>query len=127
MKYSILLGLIISALSLSESQCNKDLGGGSFKGRLEVKGICMNYTIKILEGKIDTSQVQALWTDPSTNKVHENVFGLANDCSFPSDINEGDEFYFSIKSQGDQDCATCMAYYPTPEKKLYIRVSKTPL
>ncbi len=78
----------------------------------------MNYTIKILEGLIDTSIVEAKWTDEQTKKSYTNVFSLGSPCTFPATINEGDEFYFSIDSSTVQDCIVCMAYYPKPTKHL---------
>ena len=99
--------------------------GDCYKGRLEIKGICSNYTIKLLEGAIDTSKIAARWTDENTNKNYTNVFALESPCSFPADIKEGDEFYFTISDKRNQDCNVCMAYYPTPPKRLIISVSKT--
>ena len=37
-------------------------------------------------------------------------------------IEQGDDFYFMIDTAQKQDCAVCMAYYPTPPKKLSIKV-----
>src|SRR5215203_3922910 len=88
-----------------------------FKARLEVKGICMNYTIKVLEGAIDTSLINGTWTDPATGKTYHNVFGLGSICDFPSNIEEGEVFYFTLNNAA-QGCAVCEAYYPTPPKKL---------
>lgn len=96
------------------------------KGRLEIKGICMNYTIKVLEGTIDPSLIHATWTDPATNKTHHNVFGLASVCNFPAGIAEGEEFYFTLNDHPDTSCGVCKAYHPTPPKKLHIKVSKAP-
>lgn len=95
---------------------------GTYKAKLEVKALCMNYTLRLVEGNLDTSLIAANWTDESTNKSYKNVFGLGNPCSFPATIQEGDEFYFTIDTTQKQDCAVCMAYYPTPPKKLMIKV-----
>ena len=123
----ILFVSALAMLALTNFQCRKDNDlVGCFKGRLEIKGICMNYTIKVLEGNMDTSMVQAVWTDPSTSQTHTNVFGLASPCNFPSNLNEGDEFYFKIDKSPNNNCAVCMAYYPTPEKKLGIHVTDSP-
>ncbi|HEX2534140.1 MAG TPA: hypothetical protein VHK69_10415, partial [Chitinophagaceae bacterium] len=54
---------------------------GCYKARLEVKGMCSNYTIKILEGPVDTGKVAASWTDENTNKSYTNVFALDNACA----------------------------------------------
>lgn len=99
---------------------------GCYKGRLEIKALCMNYTIKVLEGNIDTSLISATWTDSSTNKTYQNVFGLGSRCDFPPDIQQGDEFYFVLNKNPERGCATCLAYYPTPPKKLDIKISRTP-
>jgi hypothetical protein len=123
---SILFGLL-AICTLAAFECKKEKTlSGCYKGRLEIKGICMNYTIKILEGNVDSSQVETTWTNPATGQSHQNVFGLASVCDFPADINQGDEFYFQIVSAAPTDCAVCMAYYPTPQKHLAIKVTKDP-
>lgn len=85
----------------------------------------MNYTIS-LQDPIDTSLVVANWTDESTGKSYKNVFALGSRCNFPSDIKEGDEFYFAIDSTTVQNCAVCLIYYPVPPKKLSIKVIPGP-
>jgi hypothetical protein len=111
---------LIFILSIAVGKCkNKD---SVYKGRLEIKGICMNYTIKLLEGALDTSRYVTEWKDESTGKSHTNVFALGSACSFPSIINEGDEFYFTIDSSYVSNCAVCMAYYPKPTKSIAIKV-----
>jgi hypothetical protein len=112
---------VIFTLTISADGCKKKKDG-VYKGKLEIKALCMNYTISVLDGKTDTSMVTASWTDESTNKTYSNVFGLASRCTFPSTIKEGDEFYFTIEAAETQNCAVCMAYYPTPPKKLFIKV-----
>ncbi|MFI5131270.1 MAG: hypothetical protein ACHQFX_14810 [Chitinophagales bacterium] len=124
MKILIPLTTII-LLSLPAKECSQKKKEGSvFKGKLEIKALCMNYTIRLTEGTLDTSQVVANWTDESTGKSYKNVFGLGNPCDFPSTIKEGDEFYFTIDTVKEKNCAVCMAYYPTPRKKLIIKVKQ---
>ena len=82
----------------------------------------MNYTVSVIEGAIDSSTVVSEWKDEHSGKSYKNVFALASKCTFPKDIQEGDEFYFRIDSSEVQDCAVCMAYYPVPPKKLMIKV-----
>jgi hypothetical protein len=111
---------VIFVLSLAAGKCkNKD---SVYKGRLEVKGICMNYTIKLLEGQLDTSRIASEWKDESTGKTHTNVFALGSACTFPATINEGDDFYFTIDSSYKSNCAVCMAYYPKPRKSIAIKI-----
>lgn len=113
----------ITLLSLPAQKCDeKKKKDAIYKGKLEIKALCMNYTLQLTEGNLDTSQVSSSWTDESTGKSYTHVFGLANPCDFPSSINQGDEFFFSINAVKERDCAVCMAYYPTPPKKLIIKV-----
>jgi hypothetical protein len=119
----ILLSLI-TTLFLSSSDCsNKKVSSSEqYKGKLEIAGICMNYTIRVLEGNVDTSLIEASWTDETTKKAYTNVFRLGNPCEFPSTIKQGDEFYFKIDSSQGKPCTVCMAYYPTPNKTVSIKV-----
>lgn len=120
-----LLALIpgILLLSATADKCNSKKDSSKvYKARLETKALCMNYTFTLIEGKLDTSMVNSTWTDESKNQTYSNAFGLANPCDFPSTINEGDEFYFTIDTARTQDCAVCMAFYPTPPRKLNIKV-----
>lgn len=121
MKKFILLS-VLATIVLSSGDCNTNKTAGRYKGRLEVKALCMNYTISVIEGDIDTSLVVHEWTDETTGKTYKNAFRLGSPCTFPQTINAGDEFYFTIDSSAVQNCAVCMAYYPTPSKKLPIKV-----
>jgi hypothetical protein len=109
-------------LFLSSGDCHKKTASTNYKGRLEIAGICLNYTIKLLEGNIDTSQIESHWTDEMTGKSYTNVFALVNPCVFPANIKQGEEFYFKIDTAVKQQCITCLAYYPKPQKKLSIVV-----
>lgn len=82
----------------------------------------MNYTVRLLEGNMDTSMIVARWVDETTQKTYTNVFALNNPCNLPAAIKEGDEFYFSIKKEIPEDCIACLAYYPVPPKRLTIQV-----
>ncbi len=109
-------------ITLTTNKCKDKNENKVFKGRLEIKAICMNYTIKLLEGSLDTTQVVSEWRDETTGKTHNNVFALGSVCSFPSTIKEGDEFYFTIDPDPVRNCAVCMAYYPKPPKSVAIKV-----
>jgi hypothetical protein len=109
-------------LAVSADKCKNKNENSAYKGKLEVKGMCMNYTIKFLEGNIDTSKLVAEWKNEMTGKMHNNVFALGSVCNFPSTINEGDEFYFTIDTTYVSNCAVCLAYYPKPAKSIAIKV-----
>ena len=126
----VLLLFVIAALFVSSGfTCNKDNTrriSGCLKGKLEIKGICMNYVISVKEGYIDPSFVEATWQDPITGNNYQNVFRLASPCSFPPSINERDEFYFYVVENSPNNCVVCLAFRPTPQKSLAISVSRKP-
>ena len=122
MKFFILLSAFATLL-LSSGDCKKKKANdGRYKGKLEIAGICMNYTIKVVTGNMDASATEAGWKDETTGKSYTNVFKLGNPCDFPATIKQGDEFYFTIDSSKSNPCIVCMAYYPTPSKTLSIKV-----
>lgn len=119
----ILLIALSGFVLLSAFTCNKNQDNGNvYRGKLVRKGICMNYTISVIGGNMDDGKVQSSWTDPQTNTTFQNAFRLESVCNFPATIQEGDEFSFVIDNNAPTDCAVCMAYYPTPQKGLKIRV-----
>ena len=116
---------LLAFFVLLNISCNKsnDTIQNCFKGKLVLKGLCMNYVIQIIEGDVDKALYESSWQNPSTKTTYQNVFGLGSICTFPSTINEGDEFYFTIpKNPIPQTCAQCMAYSPTPSKKISIEI-----
>ena len=117
-----LVAPLIFILATTTNKCKNKNESSVYKGKLEVKGMCMNYTIKLLEGNIDASKLVAEWKNEMTGKTHSNVFALGSACNFPSTINEGDEFYFSIDTTYVSNCAVCLAYYPKPAKSIAIKV-----
>lgn len=119
---TLLLILFSFLLVSAKDGCKKTSTANCLKGQLVIKGICMNYTVKLLEGKIDSPLIEAQWKDDNADRSYTNVFALGNKCNFPQNIKEGDSFYFTIDSSAVQNCNVCMAYYPTPSKKLFIRV-----
>ena len=121
MKILILITALLSVVGTKDG-CKKSKDNTAYKGRLEIKGMCMNYTIKILAGNLDTSMIESKWIDDNTNKSYTNVFALGSRCSFPASIEQGEEFLFTIDSTTVQNCSVCLAYYPTPSKRLSIKV-----
>ena len=125
MRNSLILVLIL-LLTQATTCKNGKAGSDCFKARLEIKALCMNYTISVIEGTIDTSLVETKWTDPNTGKEYFNAFRLGTPCNFPANLNQGDEFYFTIDNSVDNNCAVSKAYYPTPSKAVNIRVIEGP-
>jgi hypothetical protein len=115
--------LAVFFTTVSAEKCNEKKNDSEvYKGRLEIKAICMNYTVKLVEGNIDTAKIVSNWTDETSGKSYTNVFALKNPCNFPATIKQGDEFYFVIDTASVEPCIVCMAYYPVPEKKLPIKI-----
>jgi hypothetical protein len=121
MKIFVIAPFVLILVSTTDKCKNKN-ESSFYKGKLEVKGMCMNYTIKLLEGKIDASKLVAEWKDEMTGKTHNNVFALGSVCNFPPTIKEGDEFSFTIDTTYVSNCAVCLAYYPKPAKSIAIKV-----
>lgn len=120
----ILIALVI-VIAIAASCASKMAVGSShrYKARFDVAGICSNYTFSVIEGAIDPALVEATWTNPQTNKTYKNAFAVSNPCTFPSNLKQGASFYFEIiPEEKVQNCAVCMAYYPTPQKRLAIKV-----
>jgi hypothetical protein len=93
------------------------------KGKLMLKGICKNYVIGLVDGEIDANLIEKKWINPMTKEEYTNVFGLASICTFPENIVEGQEFYFTVLNLVEPAiCEQCKAYAPAPYKKLHISV-----
>lgn len=126
MKRSLLILLISSLFMGFSCEKNDEVPSACLKGKLVLKGICMNYVIELVEGNIDPSLFEKQWINPMTKVEYKNVFGLASICTFPENIVEGQEFYFSVLDKPDTTvCIQCKAYSPVPDKKLHISICKT--
>lgn len=116
------LGFFLTISSCSNKTVPVSNHSGKMKARFEVSAICSNYTFSLIEGSNDSSLVEASWTDPQTKKTYSNAFGVKNPCDLPEGLKAGDEFYFELDNDRPNRCMVCMAYYPTPAKKLTIKV-----
>jgi len=131
MKVVLSLLLLISVAGTCHKTAGKSNAGNlanptnCFKARLEIKGICMNYVIKVLEGDTSLLKLEKSWTDETDGKVYTNVFALGSVCTFP-ELNEGAEFYFTLAENEAGGCNVCMAYRPVPSVKNNIVVRQTP-
>ena len=120
--------MLMSIILLSFGACNdsnNSLGTKKYKARFEVAGMCSNYTFRVIGGDIDPALVEQSWTHPDTKKTYKNAFTVKNPCILPHELKEGDTFDFIIDTNPPKsECVVCMAYYPTPDKKLDIKVVK---
>lgn len=118
----IILYFIIMLLLASCSNKVNHVQQPRYKARFEVAGLCSNYTFSVIEGNIDPALIVPEYEDPQTKKKYTNAFGITNPCDLPQGLKQGDEFYFTIDKNNGRQCTVCMAYYPTPAKKLAIKV-----
>ncbi|HYC28639.1 MAG TPA: hypothetical protein VEB42_07480 [Chitinophagaceae bacterium] len=120
--------IFILLIAVTAYRCNNRAvpTDGVLKGKLVVKELCSHFVVEVLNSKLDTSIVTNGWHDDKRDKIYDNVFTVSNRCAFAAaDLKEGDEFEFTFdKEAAPEDCAVCMAFYPTPGKKNAIRVNK---
>lgn len=124
MKNVMIVILLVSGATLAGCGNHGSLFGKyKYKARFEVEGICLNNTFSVIDGVIDTSLVVTNWTNPQSGKTYKNAFAMANPCLLPKNLKQGDTFYFVIDEKPRQnDCMVCLAYYPTPPKRLHIKL-----
>ena len=124
-RYTTLLLALFTLLTAAT--CNPKietaLAANCFKGKLVIKGICMNYVVQLVEGDSTRLQLARTWIDETTDKTYNNVFALASKCNFP-EMQEGDEFYFTVSETDTTNCNVCMAYRPVPDARNFIVVNK---
>lgn len=110
--------LVVSSCQKNEvSNCE----GEVYRGKLVVKGICMNYVIQLLDGDLNEDFYEKNWVNEFTSETYQNVFALETVCSFPLTIEEGEEFNFILEEESEL-CHVCKAYSPTPSKRLSIKI-----
>ena len=118
----ILLALMAIVVICSAYECNNSKSG-KLKGRLVVKELCSHYVVQVIKGGVDSSTVVNNWKDEKRQITFDKVFTVANRCDFPADLKEGDEFEFNFDpNPAPQNCAVCMAFYPTPGKTNAIKI-----
>ncbi|MBX2922925.1 MAG: hypothetical protein KF746_12075 [Chitinophagaceae bacterium] len=111
--------LIISFISCTNTNRLNTTG---LKGRLVVSELCSHYIVEVTGGNISPEKTAANWTDDKRNATYAIAFTVANRCAFAkAGLAEGDEFSFSVdETSQPENCAVCMAYYPTPSQTLAI-------
>lgn len=119
--FLLITGFLLSGLSGCKPSANKTTG--AYTGKLVVSEHCNHYIVALETGSIDKSKLAESWTDNKRNMTFKNVFSVASKCSFANvGLAEGDLFSFELAdSTAAENCAICMAYYPTPEQKLMLK------
>lgn len=117
----LIAGFFLWGISGCKTSANKTAAG--YTGKLVVSELCNHYVVALETGSIDKNNLAESWTDNKRNMTFNNVFSVASKCSFANaGLAEGDLFSFELAdSTATENCATCMAYYPTPEQKLMLK------
>ena len=82
----------------------------------------MNYVIQVSDSNFPKELIEINWMDEFSEKTFTNVFTLESVCDFPTNIEEGETFKFFIDNDKDNNCPVCLAFTPTPSKRLSITV-----
>ena len=119
MRRFIALPVLLGVLLICSFQCRRDdmdHPGNVLKGKLLFNGMCGQYTVQLLEGYMPPEKIVASWKFPNTDSIYTNVFAAANVCNFGEfHLQQGDVFTFKLDSLPPvQNCAVCLAYFPTP-------------
>ena len=72
MKKFIYLFALLFLLSCSKNNPENELED-TYKGKLVVKGICMNYVIQVLDPDFDSSLIELNWTNEFSDISYTNV------------------------------------------------------
>lgn len=113
---------IVLLLSLWSKSCEKLQQNTLVKGKV-VHRSCATIAVQVLDEKhFDLGQDK--WQQSEGQPVYNNVFSVANQCSFPSEIKVGQEFSFMtvIKDTTMEDCILCEMWDNPPAKKQIIKV-----
>jgi len=116
MARNILHPMILMLMLGSGIMCQpKQVSYPALKGKLVLNRACSNFVIQVLQGSIEPSKIEPLWKDTANDSTYINVFTVANRCTFPSGLAEGDTIFFALDPNPQvQTCAICQIYYPTP-------------
>ena len=120
-KLILITGLILAFACSKEDEIDDRK---TFKGKLVLMGICMNYVIQVNDDNFPRNMIEENWTNEFSEQEYQNVFALKSVCDFPESIDEGDSFNFVIDNDKDNFCAVCEAYSPVPKKSVSIKVTK---
>lgn len=113
--------LIFTALTLALA-CAKTNNQPVIKGKV-VHRSCATVAVAVLDANY-YSLGQANWLDQASKQTYHYVFTVANDCTFPAVIAEGQEFYFKVVKDDAEGtkCVECALYDYPPEKTQLIKV-----
>ncbi len=120
MKLNLIALFALLMISLGSLQCKKNTPSRQvLTGKLIVNGPCDHYAIQLLNGSIDTANIEASWYDSDNGVTYPNAFSASNYCSFGNNgLKVGDTFSFQIDPNPMvQTCPVCMTAVAVPTKQ----------
>ncbi len=118
-------GILIAVIAMNFMffSCEKQSDVLKIKGKV-IHSSCATKVVQILDPNY-YNLGQATWQQSANMPVYNNVFEIANRCSFDTmGVKDGDEFYFIITSNGENGCAICALWDNPPSVKQKIEVVK---
>lgn len=107
-------------ICLINIQCKKNITSAPvLTGKLIINGPCEHYAIQLIKGNIDTANIVASWFDQDNDSTYNNVFTVANYCTFGNNgLQKGDVFTFQIDQNiAPQTCPICLIFVAVPPKE----------
>jgi hypothetical protein len=113
--FQVAMLLTSAVIILAGTSCRREhLTPDRIVGKVVIDGVCGNYAVQVISGKIDSSRLLASWLDGDT--TYTNVFTVANRCNFGGyGLKQGQEFSFQLSDSAIvQSCAICDIYVAVP-------------
>ncbi len=125
MTRNILRPMILMLMLCSGIMCQPTtVTPSTYTGKLVLQKACGHLVIQVLDGSIDPGKVDPLWKDSVNDSTYINVFTVANQCTFPDNLAEGDTLSFQLDYNPPPTsplCDECYVFYPTPPVSNYVR------
>jgi hypothetical protein len=116
--------VILSASVFMSATCHKASTSNQayIRGKVSYRS-CATIVVQVLDQKYHYLAEDS-WKQSEEKPVIENVFAVANQCSFPADYKPGDTFYFELVKEDPsmKDCAVCKLYDNPPKVKQMVKV-----
>ena len=119
MKKLLYIFLVISAITACIPS-----GGGTTNTRIKaqlLRTTCASIVIQIQDPNYYS--LGESWSDifnPSF-APYDHTVSVSNTCEFPSNLVEGDIFYFQIDNNNLNNCVVCTLYDAPPTKKVAVK------
>ena len=113
--------ILIQILALLINSCTKSVSQPSIKGTVVYRS-CATIVVQVLDEQ--HKNLGQDWQQSKDSPAFVNVFAVANTCSFPSNIKEGQQITFKVinSDPANKDCVRCEMFDNPPTKTQLIKV-----